>query len=357
MTKTRGIYKRGNIYWIRYAGPDGRIRRESTGGGSIRYAQNMLIQRKALVLEGNDPTAFKNSTKYLFNDLAKPYLDWCTRQKAYKTKRVIMRQLVDYFGNIPLNRINIMMVEGYQSKGLEEGKRPATVNRHVTVLKHMFTKAVEWDMVPGEMLGRIRRVKNLRERNTRLRFLSKEECQILIDNCAPHLRPIVITALNTGLRKEEILSLKWTKNIDLRNGFINLLDTKNGERREVPINKTLQRALNGIIRRIDSPYVFIDKNGKRFGNVRKSFESALKRSKIEEFRFHDLRHTFASQLVMAGVDITTVKVLLGHKSLSMTMRYAHLAPSHITRAVNVLDKIANKNVTAQKLHNTGKRGT
>jgi integrase len=131
--------------------------------------------------------------------------------------------------------------------------------------------------------------------------------------------------LNTGMRRGEILSLEWEKHIDLKHGFIFLDVTKNGERREVPINQTLRETLKKLPRRLDSPYVFTDNEGNRFKDIKWSFKTALRRSEIKDFRFHDLRHTFASHLVMAGVNITTVKDLLGHKTLTMTLRYAHLA--------------------------------
>ena len=157
-----------------------------------------------------------------------------------------------------------------------------------------------------------------------------------------HLRPILITALNTGMRKEEILSLKWEENVDLRHGFLLLDRTKNGERREIPINATLRAALQGLTRRLDSPYVFFDPlTGKRYRDVKRSFASACRRAGIKDFRFHDCRHTFASQLVMAGADLMTVKELLGHKTLAMTLRYSHLAPAHRRRAVDLLDEALN----------------
>ncbi|MCL5965766.1 MAG: site-specific integrase [Deltaproteobacteria bacterium] len=140
-----------------------------------------------------------------------------------------------------------------------------------------------------------------------------------------------------GEEIEEILSLEWEKHIDLRHGFILLDRTKNGERREIPINATLREALQQIVRRVDCPHVFVNEEGKRYGDVKKGFHAACRRAGIKDFRFHDLRHTFASQLVMAGVDITTVKALLGHKTLTMTLRYSHLAPSHTRNALSILD--------------------
>jgi integrase len=161
-----------------------------------------------------------------------------------------------------------------------------------------------------------------------------------------------------GMRKEEILSLQW-KNVDLINGFILLDVTKNGHRSEIPINSNLKATFQNIIRRIDTDYVFYEeaiehvdgkefRKAKRFGNIRKSFLTACRKANIRDFHFHDLRHCFASHLVMAGVDITSVKELLGHQSLAMTMRYSHLAPSHKVKAVDNLDTTINENTNYKK---------
>lgn len=158
------------------------------------------------------------------------------------------------------------------------------------------------------------------------------------------------------MRKEEILSLKWDQ-VDLRHGFILIDRTKNGERRGIPINETLGDTLRGLQRRLDVPWVFYDPfNGKRYGGVKNSFKQACKLAGIIDFRFHDLRHTFASHLVMSGVDITTVKELLGHKTLAMTLRYSHLAPSHKVKALGILDETLTGQERAQFAKFGKKRG-
>lgn len=205
-------------------------------------------------------------------------------------------------------------------------------------------------------MKRVRKVKLLEENNRRLRYLSNDECQTLIKACDTHLTPIVITALNTGMRRGEVLGLKWDQ-VDLKHGFILLDITKNGERREIPINDTLRGVLQGITRGLDVPYVFYDTTtGKRYKDIKRSFHTALRRSGIKDFHFHDLKHTFASHLVMAGVDLTTVRELLGHKTLTMTLRYAHLAPTHKVKAVDILDKAINTPSTSQLLHKMAASG-
>ena len=347
----KGIYKRGTIYWIRYADPDGRIIRESSESTRFNDAEEILLNRKTAIKKG-EQLGNKRIENHSFKELAQGYLKWAERQRSYKSKKGFVLQLVDVFGNLKLREFNTRLIEQFQSERMqkgrkEKGNKPATINRFVATIKHMFTKASEWEMVEEEVLKRVRKVKLLEENNRRLRYLSQEKCQELINSCDPHVRPIVITALNTGMRKQEILGLRWEQ-VDLKNGFILLDITKNGDRRETPINDTLRRTLQGITRRLDVPYVFYDsKTGQRYQSVKKSFATACRKAKIINFTFHDLRHCFASFLIMAGIDLTTVKELLGHKDIKMTLRYAHLAPAHKVKAVDVLNGI----LTKSQLHN------
>lgn len=349
----KGIYKRGNVYWIRYAGLDGKITFESSVSTKFKDAENLLIKRRNAIKEGKQPEIVKRIANHSFNELVAEYIKWCERQKSFRSKRCLVMRLAETFGNVPLRRLNSMILEQFQTDRLSMGKKPATVNRLIATISHMFTKAVEWGMVEEEIQKRIRKVKLLPENNRRLRYLSPEECQRLVDSCDKHLKPIVITALNTGMRKAEILGLKWD-NVDLKAGFIllNQDQTKNSERKEIPMNQTLRETLQSISKRDDVPYVFHDPiSGKRYGDVKRSFKTALKKAEIRDFRFHDQRHSFASHLVMAGIDLTTVKELMGHKDFKMTLRYAHLAPSHKIKAVDVLDNVLTAKPTIQKLYN------
>ena len=156
--------------------------------------------------------------------------------------------------------------------------------------------------------------------------------------------------LHSEMRRGEILNLKWEQ-VDVKHGFILLEITKNGERREIPIDNTLTMMFNSMPWGLESVYVFTDpRTGEPYKSVQTSFETALKRAEIRDFRFHDLRHTFASHLVMAGVDLTSIRELLGHKSLAMTIRYAHLAPGHKRRAINMLDKVLKSTQEEALLH-------
>lgn len=372
MAKNRGIYKqkKSRFYWIRYADITGRIIRESTGTDDFKKATVILTAKKNAVNEGKEPEIVKKRIpNYTFNDLVAEYEKWAERQRSFKSKAYLINQLKDSFGNLQLRRFTPMLLEQYQTERLQKsnrqkkkgkpdtGNKPATVNRLIATLKHMFTKAGDWEMVDESVLKKLSKVKLLQENNKRLRYLTKEECGELINASEGHLKPILITALNTGMRKSEILNLTW-ENVDLRHGFILLDKTKNGHRRELPINQDLRNVLEAIhkgtegqLRRIDVPYVFYDrKTGKPYQDVKRSFATACRKAGIKDFKFHDLRHTFASHLVMSGADITTVSRLLGHQSLTMTLRYAHLAPNHLSKAVNMLSFTAEQKSTAYLLH-------
>jgi integrase len=323
-----GVYQRGTVWYIDYYAY-GKRARESAGPNK-KLAEAILAKRKTQVKEKKF-LDIKNKKRIRFETLAEAYLDYSkTNKRSWKRDEVSLRPLKRFFGNRIICQINPIMIEEYKKMRLTEIS-PASVNRELACLKHMFNKAIEWDKMdsnPGK------KVKLLRENNVRLRYLSSEEATMLFENCADHLKPIVLTALYTGMRKSEILKLKW-EDVDLNQRIIFVRYTKNNQVREIPINNLLTDVLKSI--KFKSPYVFCNENGRPYANVRKSFASALRKACIEDFRFHDLRHTFASHLVMSGVDLMTVKELLGHKTIKMTLRYAHLSLSHKRRAIEALE--------------------
>ena len=278
-------------------------------------------------------------TAVYFSELAERYLSYTNgRLKSHERLKSFIKTLMKYFKNIRLDNFSIMAIENMQSDIIKKGLSIAYANRLVAVLKRMLAKALDWEMLTEETLKKVRKVKLLKGEIKRLRYLSEEEAEKLVFNCELYLKPIVICALNTGMRKSEIFGLTWDR-VDFRNRIILLDKTKNGERREIPINNTLFQALSGIVKRLNCKYVFYNLNTlKPFDNVKRSFASALRKSHVLDFHFHDLRHTFASRLVMAGVDLITVKELLGHKDIKMTLRYSHLSQAHVRQAISVLDK-------------------
>ena len=253
-------------------------------------------------------------------------------KKSYKGDKSCAKSILSFFGNINISEITPLDIKKYKQSRKEKVK-PATINRDLEFLRSVFNKGIEW----GKALDNpVSKFKKLKEPAYRFRYLSLDEINRLINAAAHHLKPILITALHTGMRRGEILKLKW-ENIYFNNRLIEVVEAKNNEKRYIPINLTLLDTLINIPRRIDSDYVFCTKKGKPYVDIKNSFRSALKRASIDNFRFHDLRHTFASHLIISGADLMTAKELLGHKSIKMTMRYSHLSPDYKRQAIEKMD--------------------
>ncbi|MBF0558834.1 MAG: site-specific integrase [Nitrospirae bacterium] len=347
-----GLYRRKDSpIWYMSFMFEGRQCQRSTDTDDKKEALRRLDFVKGKIAEKKwfPETVEDQKREHTFSELVERYRAWAPpRHKGWEdVEKTIVRQLNKRFGATRLNDFTTYMVEQFQGDELARGLVADTVNRSMTVLKSMFGRASDWDMINDEILKRVRKAKQLTDVTHRLRFLSLDECETLHYASEPHLKPIITTALNTGLRKSNILNLRWDQ-VDLKHGFILLENktVKNKERLEVPINESLRATLQGLTRRLDVPYVFYNPaTAKPYGDVKRAFQSACRRAKIQDFHFHDLRHTFASHLVMAGVDLTTVKELLGHKNIKMTLRYAHLAPAHKVEAVNKLGNLfARKNL-------------
>lgn len=340
-----GLYKRkdSDIWWMSFSTMN-RQYKKSTGTEDRKLAERIHDSVKGRIALGTWIPEAEAKQRFTFSELTEKYSAWAEgRHKSWSGSRHYMiGQLDKYFGQYDLNQIDVQMIEQFQTDQIKRGLNAGGVNRLVSSLKAMFTKALDWKMTDEAVIITVRRVKALKGEVKRLRYLSVQECQELFNSCDAYLKPIVQFALNSGCRRGEILNLKWD-NVDLKHGFISLIETKNGERRETPINDTLRSVLQGITRRLDVPYVFFDSETGGPASIRfeKRFKTAVKKAGIKDFHFHDLRHTFASHLVMAGVDITTVSKLLGHKSLTMTLRYSHLAPAHLQAGIKKLDNIFN----------------
>lgn len=327
------VRKREGNYFIDYR-VNGRRYREFIGTNK-KLAQEVLHKRLTEIAE-NRFLDKKNTQNIEFSKFAEEYIELYAKnnKKSWETDLQRIKPLKEFFSGKLLHQIDSLMVEAYKAKR-KENLSYATVNRELALLKHIFTIAIQWGKAEDNP---VKKVKLFRENNERVRFLEKEEAERLVKNCNGYLKRIVIIALNTGMRKGEILSLKW-QDIDYNRGIIYVRDTKNGEKKELPMNELVKQALIRQPKHKDSSYVFCNRNGQPFGDIKKSFLAAIQKSAIINFRFHDLRHSFASSLAMRGVDLNTIRELMGHKSMRMTLRYSHLSPSHKQRAVGVLEQV------------------
>lgn len=282
----------------------------------------------------------KKEAKIRFKEFADLYAENYAKKKRSwdSTDKLYLEKLKAFFGDRYLHEITPFMVRQYQAARREQDTYRKTkpsvgyINRELACLKCMFSMAIEWEHATENP---VKKIKFEKENNSRTRFLEKEELKALLDNCHPVLRAIVLVAVNTGMRREEIRTLKW-RDVDFQRGFATLYRTKNGEVRNVPLNQTARETLMSISKHPSSPYIFCNSKGNLY-NFRASFMKAVEKANLSNFRFHDLRHTAASYLAMSGIDLNTIRDILGHKSLGMVLRYAHLSKSHQMAAVKTLD--------------------
>jgi integrase len=218
-------------------------------------------------------------------------------------------------------------------KGLP--RSPTTVKRYLSSLSPVFTAAVnEWQWRDDSPM---RKIKKPTEPRGRVRFLDDDERKRLLDACQANdwLYLAVIVSLSTGMRKGELMGLQWP-DVNLKDGFIILHETKNGERRRVPITGLALELLreHSKVRRLDSRLLFPGTvSPDRPLDLRKAWQTALKRAEITDFHWHDLRHCTASYLAMNGASLAEIAEILGHKTLQMVKRYSHLSDGHVSDVV------------------------
>ncbi len=295
-----------------------------------------------------------------FKELVKAYIEYSkTNHRSYKTNIGKAYKFEQLWGNKQLKDISPLDIEKYKINRKKEIKvkekivngikSPAkyisntTINRDIEVLRKMFNLAIQNGWITKNPCTGITK---LRQENKLERYLTPDEEIRLIEACTgrlKHLKPIIQFALNTGMRKEEILSLTW-ECISFDNNKITLLDTKNGKKRFIPINSNVKNILKEAYDNKCCEYIFANSiTNTRYSDLKRSFVSLCEKANVNNFRFHDLRHTSATRMVGAGVPITMVKDILGHADIHTTMRYAHAITEQSLDAMETLSNYAEKN--------------
>lgn len=260
-------------------------------------------------------------------------------KKSYDRDLRLSKIFCEFFADKTLKEIKASDIERFKLHHSTSKSRygkilaPATVNRELAILSRIFSLAVEYEIL---FYNPCQRVKNLRVDNQRTRYLSEDEETLLLKALEDNeiARNIVVFAIHTGMRRGEIFNLKWF-NADLKRGVLNVCQTKTGKDRVVPMNDTIRLMLENISK--VSEYVFASPktNGKLI-DIKKSFRKALDTANIENFRFHDLRHTCATRLADANVNFAVIGEILGHSDMRMTKRYSHATEKAKREAVQKL---------------------
>ena len=329
--KARGVFQKisgSGVWWICYWDAQGRKRREKAGTWDT--ACKLYIKRKNEALQGKKlPEKLRRAT-VTFAEIGKAALEYSKANKlSYRNDRTRMEKLLAWFREYPADAITPQDIE---RRFAGEDWTPATANRYRALLSLTYRLAIRDGRA---QTNPARQVGHRLENNARTRFLSAEEetrLRTAIRDRWPERIGELDLALNTGLRLSEQYGLTW-ENVNLSRRVLTVPRSKNGLTRHVPLNAAALAALEALKKRGNGlPFVCGEGAGPR-----QWFEPAVRAAKLQRFSWHCLRHTFASRLVMAGVDIRTVQELLGHKTLAMTVRYAHLAPTHQLAAVQRLD--------------------
>ena len=331
-----GIYTRKDRpgYWISFKDCDGRRHRRKVDAPNNETAK---LARSAEQIRAEQARAlgFNPPTDILFAEVAQQYL---THQKAristanYERERGIVEDHLKPFFAGQLRAIRRAIAQRYITARLANVSN-ATVTKELNVLKHLLELAVaEWEYIP---VNPVRRLKPPKAPPGRVRYLQPTELRTVLEASPLWLRPIIALAAATGMRRSEILKLRWL-DIDLKGGRLMLPQTKNGDGRIVYLNMLASQAINFTIHDDARPTdcVFPSLTPE---NVSVAFLRLCRKVGIADFHFHDLRHTAASWLRMQGADIHTVAQILGHKDLRMAARYQHLSPAFLADAVGRLD--------------------
>lgn len=322
----------------------GRRIRRSTDVTDKKLAERIYFKVSTQIAEGKWLDRMPGEEKTFAEALEKYLNEHSSRNKAplsYLRDQSLGEHLLESFGERTLAEIRPHLISAFKGKRISEGAAPKTINNELILMGHLFTLAMkEWEWVRDNPVARIskERVENLIER-----WLTFEEEGKLLAVSPAWLQEIILFAVNTGLRQGEILNLQWPL-VDIFRKTITLLVQKNRGKDTLPLN---QKALDVLQKRIKvrqpgkNDFVFFNQNGNRLdaSNLQRALRSAVKTAGIDKLRFHDLRHTFATRLVQAGVDIYTVQKLGRWKTITMVMRYAHHYPESLRPGIETLDRI------------------
>jgi integrase len=366
-------------WYLYYRDADGRKASKKLGLFSqltVAQAREQAQDIGGRIVRGENVRKEKPVTKLTYGDFLHNYYEpWVitARKNGVETLKII-RAAFDFLMSRPLQDLSIIEIEQWCVRRKNDGVKGATLNRYLTALKASLSWGVKSGVIENNPIARLERMEEI-DSDTRIRYLSDEERARLMNaldareakkrearkrhiiwaiereyeqmpeidgEYTDHLKPLVLLALYTGMRRQNLFSLRW-EDVDFQTKTITLRpdSTKPGKLLILPMNSVAYDVLfswrKSLPNAAKNDLVFPSpKSGKMFNNVKKAWEALLKDAAIENFRWHDMRHDFASQLVMAGVDLNTVRELMGHASMTMTLRYAHLAPQNKLKASEVL---------------------
>lgn len=350
MARKRGDGKRG-VFWdsqkggyvVQYNDVAGKKRREFVGPSESRAATVAKKRRQAVKEMRLAGGRLPSRSPLLVEVMAGVLKESRATKRSWRDDERYAQYWGEAFPEMRLDQITPALIQAWRQRRLAgdkvaeeaEGRvAPATINRAVAFLRRVFNVAIQNEQCETNPAAR---VKMLQENNARVRFLSTADEKKLRGKMLADRWHYVQMAIETGMRKEEQMTMRW-EFVNFQTSTITIPRSKHGEMRHVPMSDWVRKTLLDLRKSAGvSSWVYPSEDPevhvRVHSHVRKAFEGAVRRAELGDFHWHDLRHTFASRLVMSGVDLRTVADLLGHKTLSMVARYSHLMPEHRQNAV------------------------
>jgi integrase len=322
------IYKRNSTYWIRFQWRGKEIRRSAHTSSKARAQQflaQVLEEHRRLDRGGRLRRNYKDTLERFILEYL-PSLKPRT-QERYRTS---FRQLHAAFGDLYLDDITRTRLADYASDRMKAGAKGATVRRDLATLSCLCSCAVSWDYIDSNPVKQFSK-RHIRESPPRTTYPTAAQIDRLVANAPPMAGRIIRFLAETGMRQEEVCGLEWSQ-VSIQRREIKLTKTKTSSPRVVPLSDAALGTLIGTPRHMTSSYVFWHHDGERYSTFANSFSLIARRAGVP-FRCHDLRHAFASRFLQATGDIAALQAILGHKTITMTMRYAHMVTSHLHQAM------------------------
>ena len=341
-----GVFKRGGVWWMRFAYQDRQVRK-STETTNRKLAGRIYDKILGEIAEGKWFERMPGEEK-TFREMMERYMAEHSIPNKASTVRdqTSLNRLLPFFGDYAITQIAPRLINEYKSLRRSDGIATSSINRELALMKHAFTLAIrEWGWVDDNPVKRIAMEK---EPPPRDRWLTYEEEEQLLLAAPNWLGPMIVFAVETGCRKGEMFSLGWNA-VDLFGKVITIDGTKTGEKRSIPLTGRAVEILNArrkqragvrsVIRSLKGNLVFNYPEGQKVDSYKMdwAFKKALEETGVEGFRWHDLRHTFASRLAQAGVETYTIQRLMGHRSFTTTQRYAHHYVESLRRGIGFLE--------------------
>jgi integrase len=332
-----GLFKRNKTWWMSIT-HNGRQIRKTTGSTDKRLAEAILAKVTMKLIEGRYFDRLEENGR-TFQEMVERYITERVvgaSRHGERRARCMLKHLLPTFGHMTLAQVTPKEISAYKWRRQQAGAAPATIVKELALMKTAFNVAIrEWEWCRDNPVCRVTMGK---VNNARVRYCDDETLAKIYQACPTWLQPIVMLARYTGLRRENVVLLQWEQ-VDVVRRVIILDHTKNGDALGIPLCDPAMQTLQAVkpLRCFPRGTVFFQDNGEpvTLDMVTTAFRRACEAVGVTNFRFHDLRHTFASALVQKGVDLYRVQRLLGHRDGRMTQRYAHLAPENLREAVQV----------------------